>query len=543
MKFKKSLYVLLGAALFTTACNDINEMRPEGGSQLAEQVQETNEIVPSMTEATFENMFNMMGRAYQTSSSRADDFAFIMAAISLDFEGADFMMDDNGYCWFSICGEYSSRNASYANPYIRYVIPYRHIGACNEVIAMYPEDTDKQEQIYQIAQARAMRAFDYLALAPYFQFNIQQAADQPCVPIIRDGVDYGNNPRATVKEVFDFIMEDLNYAVENLKGFQRPNKTQIDQQVAYGLRARANLIMGNFAEAAADADAAMAGYTPAYYAEVSQPSFCNLNEHNWIWGILTTDDNARNYYYATPSSWVCAFTGDGYAPATGNTPRINKLLYDKIPASDVRKGWWLDEDKHSPNWASLSWSGATGDAIADLVTDDGSKIELEPYTNIKFAQKSGVGNVLNNNDWPLMRVEEMILVKAEGLAKSGKEAEAKSVLTNFVSKYRDASYSVDAGKRTLADEIWFQRRVELWGEGFFVGDARRLNKPIVRTHGKGTTNWPANWAFNIPADDAYLNMRFPQREKDTNAGIVDNEGGNQPDPNTPHAELRDGVTD
>ena len=104
MKLHKISYLLMGAALLTAACDDINKMQPQSGNLTYDQVLETNEAVPQMTEATYASMFNMMGQAYLGLGSgrgRADDFAFVMAAISLDFEGADFMMDDNGYCWFS----------------------------------------------------------------------------------------------------------------------------------------------------------------------------------------------------------------------------------------------------------------------------------------------------------------------------------------------------------------------------------------------------------------------------------------------------------
>ena len=37
-------------------------------------------------------------------------------------------------------------------------------------------------------------------------------------------------------------------------------------------------------------------------------------------------------------------------------------------------------------------------------------------------------------------------------------------------------------------------------------------------------------------------MRFPTREKNNNAGIIDNQEGSQPTPNQ-NGELRDGVTD
>ena len=203
---------------------------------------------------------------------------------------------------------------------------------------------------------------------------------------------------------------------------------------------------------------------------------------------------------------------------------------------------------HSDNWASMVWtdpkSGKTakGDDIATFTDTDGNKIEFTPYTNIKFGMKSGCSSTTNNNDWPLMRVEEMILIKCEGLAKSGKDGEARTLLENFVKTYRDPNYSSTVAGRTLADEIWFQRRVELWMEGFDVVDARRLNKPIVRFHANKESNCPEAFKFNIKADDPWLNMRFPQTEVDSNHGIVDNEGGTQPQSGQ-NPELRDGVTD
>lgn len=538
---------MLGAAMLTVSCDDINNMVPEGGSLTAEQVQETNVASPERVQATFTGMFSMMGkpRTGYPTSSRADDWGFPMAALSLDAEGADLFLQDNNYNWFSTCGEYSSRNANYANPYIRYVIPYRQIGIANEVIAAYPADTEDANAINQIAQARAIRAFDYMALAPYFQFNYQTAKDEPCIPLLKDGVDYANNPRATVAEVWDYIMEDLDYAVEHLTS-ARPSKDQVNKNVALGLRARANLYMGNYAAAAADAAAAQEGFTPASISEVSVPAFVDLADHNWMWGINITPEIAQIFIYATPASWISAFSGYAYAAGTGNVPCINTLLYNKIPTTDVRKGWWLDADKRSPNWANLTWvdptsgASATGDDIADFEYDD--KLAFEPYSNIKFGMKDGIGATTNNNDWPLMRVEEMILIQAEGLAKSGNESQARSVLENFVKTYRDPNYSSTGHNLSLADEIWFQRRVELWGEGFFMFDAKRLGKPLVRTHGAGTTNQPANFAFNIAADDGWLNLRFPQTEMDNNIGIVDNFGGSMPTPGQ-NASLRDGVTD
>ena len=544
MKIYKISTMVLGG-LMLASCSDIDEQIYSGGAFSKEQSQDIVNAIPTRVEATFNGMFTFMGNPAQNygtrfSSARADDFGFIMMALSQDFEGADMIGADNGYNWFSAACEYSSRTPSYANPYIRYVTPYTLIGMVKDILATIPEDTEDASLINMKAQAKALRAYSYLSLAPYFQGSYETSKDKPCVPVLSDTVDVTNNPRATVEQVYNVIVEDLTWAIDHLDE-TRSSKAYVNANVAYGLRARAYLAMGKGAEAAADAEKAMQGYEPASIAEVSVPTFCDMEEHNWIWAIDITDDQANYFGYGTAPSWLSAFCGDGYGAACGTTAMINKLLWDKIPATDVRKGWWIDENLHSPNWADLTWGTAKGDEIANLVLDDGSKVALPPYTNIKFGMKSGVGSTLNNNDWPLMRVEEMILIQAEGYAISGNEAKAKEILTNFVKTYRDPSYTIPSG-RTLRDEIWFQRRVELWGEGFAVSDARRLNKPIVRFHGPNTTNYADAFQFNIAADDGWLNMRFPQSEKDNNSAIVDNTEGSLPVAGQ-NPELRDGVTD
>jgi len=269
------------------------------------------------------------------------------------------------------------------------------------------------------------------------------------------------------------------------------------------------------------------------------PVFFNkLSEHNWMWGYDNTADNAQRYSLGGPCAWLSSFSANGYAAACQVYVMINKLLYDKIPSTDVRKGWWVDAELQSPLLEGLTWDGE-GD-IGNL-TIDGVKEAFLPYTNVKFGTDP-IGTTTNEDDFPLMRVEEMYLIKAEGLAKSGGEDEARTLLENFVKTYRNPSYSSTAGGRTLADEIWYQRRVELWGEGFGVTDMKRLGKPLVRFHDEASTNYPADFRFNMAADDPWLLMRFPQGEMNTNFDIVDNTGGNLPVTDQ-NPSLRDGVTD
>lgn len=542
MKYSKIFY-LTAVGLAFAACSDIDEIVPESGTMLASQVKETNLIAPTRAEASFTGLFTQLGKPYTMGYNKPDDWAFIMMCFCNDLESADAIIADSGYNWFSVCGEYSSRNANYRNPYIRYRVPYKLIADVNTFVSSYPEDVTDENAIHMIAQARALRAYAYLMLAPAFQFSYATAADKPCVPIVTEQTtDFTNNPRATVKEVYDMIMEDLNYAVEHLEGYTRSTKMNIDQNVAYGLRARANLNIGNYADAAADAEKAAEGYTPASIEDVSKPSFKDISETNWIWGFDMTTDLAQTGLSATSSSWLRSFSGNSYSAACQCYTCINVLLWNKISNDDVRKGWWVDADLQSPLLDGLTWlvDGKQMGDIPNLEIDD-VKMAFLPYTNVKFGCNT-IGTQTNDEDFPFMRVEEMILIQAEGYAKSGNESKARQILTDFVSKYREPSYSVDERGLSLADEIWFQRRVELWGEGFGIYDVKRLNKPMVRFHEGEESNQPDNFRFNMAADDGWLLMRFPQTEMDTNFAVVDNTDGTLPVKGQ-NGSLKDGVTD
>ena len=545
MKAMKKIYTIMPAAILLAACANFDDLEPQGGTLLSSQVKTANEYVPSRGDAAFNGMYTKLGAPVSVfggdEDGRPDDFGFIMIAFSGDLEAADVVTANSGYNWFSTCGALTSRNGDYANPYIRYAAPYNTIAAANEIINTYDAESDDVEVRYKLAQAHAIRAFAYMNLAPYFQFRYEIAADQPCVPLVTESTtNFTENPRATVAEIYELIIADLDWAIENLEGYVRTNKSRIDRQVAYGLRARANLYMGNWADAASDAAIASEGYIPANIEEISRPSFYSIEDHNWIWGYDMTTDVALTNIYATSSSWLRSFSGDGYAPGTQVYSCINSLLYNKIPATDVRKGWWVDADLTSPLLSNVTWNGVSGNAVASLEIEN-VKLPFLPYTNVKFGMNQ-VGAANNDEDWPFMRVEEMILIQAEGYARNGQANLGKQILENFVRTYRDPAYSADASGRSLEDEIWFQRRVELWGEGFSNPDTRRLGKPLVRFHDTDPGNFPAAFRFNMTADDLWWLMRFSTSETNTNLAIVNNTGGTRPVQDQ-NGSLRDGVTD
>lgn len=552
MKLNKVLAVFSAAALLiVAACSEIEKATPDSSYMLESQVQTTNVADPSKGLASFNGMFTYLGKPNNPYGGKLqpDCFSFIMITFCDDLEGADAWIPDNNYNWFSVCGELSSRNANYRNPLVRYKAPYDMIGLANSFISSYPADVEDPDIVAMIAQAYALRAYAYQRLATNFSFGPAITPDALCVPLVTlEPVDYTNNPRATTKEVYDLILSDLNYAVEHLDGYKRSDKSRINKAAALALRARTYQALGDWNNAYNDATAAIAaaaeeGIAPKTAAEIKTSlldgtAFESITEKDWIWGYDMTVDIASTSRVATSSSWLRSFSAWAYSASCQATTCVNTLLFDKIPATDIRKQWWIDGDCKSTLLDGVTWEGN------DVVTySDGgdTKLPFLPYTNVKFGCNP-IATTTNDEDFPFIRVDEMYLIQAEAKAHSS-ESEAASILTNYVKTYRDPAYDVNGRNLSLLDEIWFQRRVELWGEGFFTFDMKRLGKPLVRFHKTGNTgNQPDNFAFNMAADDAWLNMRFPQGELDTNHGIVDNSGSHIPTPGQ-NADLVDGVTD
>jgi len=536
MKTKNILLSALVAVVFCS-CEDPFGAEYNGGSQSGTQVSKTVDAIPNRINSAVSGMYAKLGKPDgYFNSGRDDDMGYPAICLSLDLNSGDMTNPVSGYDWFSVALEYSDRTPNYANPRLRSGLLYNIIYATAEVIQAVPDDTDNAELKAKRGQAKAIRAFAYLNMVPYFQFRYKGNEDKPTVPIMADektDLDPLNNPRAPMKEMYEYIISDLTAAIADLDGYTRENKGIIDQQVAYGLRARAYLNMEKWAEAAADAEKAAAGYTPYDINELVQPGFNEASDHNWMWAALIPASVAGEQLATWPSQ-IGSFSGNSYVAYAGIYRSINKLLWDKISSTDVRRGWWLDENMQSPYLNSLTWvdeaKGITykgqeipAASIADV------KVPMYPYANVKFGQRSGIGSSYNDGDWCLMRVEEMLLIQAEAYAKAGDIAKGKEILESFVKTYRDPAYvSTASDVDAFSDEVWIQRRIELWGEGFAMADRMRLGKNIVRFHPGEPTNVPEEYQFNIAANDPWLLMRFTQTELNGNSGVVQNEGGNEP---------------
>ena len=135
----------------------------------------------------------------------------------------------------------------------------------------------------------------------------------------------------------------------------------------------------------------------------------------------------------------------------------------------------------------------------------------------------------------MMRVEEMYLIEAEAAGRMN-EAEGIALLTNFA-KTRDANYVYGThneayyNKTTSAfiNEIWWQRRIEFWGEGLATKDIKRLQKGVIRSY-PGTNHYETN-RYNKETTPDWMNFCIVQTETNYNTACTNN-----PEPDYPLAD-------
>ena len=150
------------------SCSDMDDMKPEGNVVSDEQVNETTTAVPERVAADLAGVYSYMGKQYCAfpNDTRDDDFGLPAVYLSQDLNGPDMVCDNSGYNWFSVSGDYSDRNANYANPYARYANFYNQLKLANDLLASIDPATENPQLKQYKGQAKAVRAFDYLGLAP-----------------------------------------------------------------------------------------------------------------------------------------------------------------------------------------------------------------------------------------------------------------------------------------------------------------------------------------------------------------------------------------
>lgn len=143
------------------------------------------------------------------------------------------------------------------------IVPMRNIYLYNKIINEVSGAIDgSEEQKKSIeAEARAGRAWTYFLLINYYgkPFQSATAANDPGFPIVTEAdVTHNSFTRASVKEVYDFIIKDLTAAIPNLPTGIR-HRLRMSKGAAEGLLGKVYLFMGESGKALPLLTAALTG--------------------------------------------------------------------------------------------------------------------------------------------------------------------------------------------------------------------------------------------------------------------------------------------
>lgn len=404
-------------------------------------------LVPGIYSLTFQ--FEVGGWGGHT------DFGHKSLDIASDLMSGDMVLTSKRYGKFAKEYELTDMTKTGGRPYMTWRYYYKVIRATNGIIDSFGDKmptTEKGKNTY--GQAKALRAYAYLYLVNYFQHPYLESKDKLSV-VLYNKLDDKTKGLASVNDVYKLIVNDLKTSIIALDKFNRKNKSEINKYVATGLLTYAYLFMGEYSKAEQTASNIInnGGFTLMSKEEITKSGFSSINIPGWMWAIDLTTDNSPKL----PTFWgmVDVFTYS-YA-SVGNAFAIDQGLYNAIPATDERKKQFAPFFKSMPN-------------------------QFLPLKKFYDANRKYQGDRTWANDEVYMRVAEFYLAKAEAQARQGNDAGAKATLLQLVSQ-RDTKASEKINPlsgQELLDEIYFQWRIEMWGEGKSLFAAKRFKKTITR---------------------------------------------------------------
>lgn len=127
-----------------------------------------------------------------------------------------------------------------------------------------------------------------------------------------------------------------------------------------------------------------------------------------------------------------------------------------------------------------------------------------------------MGDRLWENDEVYMRVEEMYLIHAEASVRSNDLNGAKTTLKALLAERDQATAVTVEGMSAdeLLEMIYFNWRLEMWGEGRGLLTMKRFKKSVVR--GGNDFAYPGK---TISYDDSRLYFEIPENELTNNPNI------------------------
>lgn len=380
---------------------------------------------------------------------------------------------------------------------------YSAIGEINNLLIQYPD------VVALNAELKVLRALVYLWLIDSFGN----------VPIIEETSIGGNPTNNTRAEVFAFIEKSIKDNMDQL--VKEDTKTTVNYFTAQAMLAKLYLNAGIYtgtpkwaeAEAAADAVINSGKYS------LSTNFFANFSERNGgsTENILTLPYDQNNaggfnlpqmtlHYLSQRTYNLQEQPWNGYASL--------EEFYNKFSDNDVRKKSFLVGPQFASDGTRLN------DISAEATDPDGQPLTFTPQINMlapnafrqagvrvgKFEFALGAGSSLNN-DYPLIRLGDIILIKAEAAFRQGKTAAALTAINQIRKRANVSEYTT-----LTLDNIFDERGFEMFAEASRRSDMIRFGK------------WNLPWWEKQASQPFRALFPIPQNQINANPALKQNPG-------------------
>ena len=514
--------VLCAASLFTTT-SCIEETFPTSAAT-EDQLGASDKA----TEALLWAMPAYINNHATLSSDYHYDWGYGSIMHVRDVMTGDLTIPAIGYDWYNSWGSNQYLGEDYVYSQFLWNYHWKFVQTTNNLIAAVDSASATPGQLGMLGAAQAYRALAYLDMAQMYEFLPNDAVESVnaagndvlhlTVPIVREGMtedEARNNPRVSREEMAAFILSDLDKAENNIQTIEISDKTIPHLDVVYGLKARCYMWLGDYENAKKYARLAIDNNTGRVMSESDclDPKAGFNTPTPWMLAATTQkEDDVVKTGIINWASWMTPEATYGYSYA-GATSMIDAKMYNRIKDSDFRK---------------LMFKAPAGHALESKVPFiDAEEATVFPeYSAIKFRPNDGNTqeySVGSATSFPLMRIEEMYFIEAEA-AEHIAPGEGVALLSDFMTTYRDSEYTVPVAVDAI-DEIVFQKRVELWGEGLSFYDYKRLDMSVTR--GYEGSNVDPSRQFNTNGRPAWMNICIVKSEKNNNKAL---KGWENPDP-------------
>ena len=503
---KKIIYALFAVASLVSCSSDELNQSPTNGLSTSTALQSKSNVGMILTGA-----YDQTGHYYYLT----------IGQIALDDMGDDIMLSNGAfgfspYKWNQYTYDYTQYariNDGWWSSYCSYLWrkAYMAIDQCNLII----ENADKLPEGCDdyLAQAYGLRGWNFLNLYHLFcpaYLNKTLGGDNGKGLFLRlasASADKSTDvDRSDLGTSMKQIISDLTYAYEHCSS---TSNYYINKRSSALFLARIYLEMGNNTEAAKYAEIA-AGNTfdgsNLMSQDEYQSGFMTANTE-WLWGFKF-DSESTNIYASIPSFYHVATAMDaqsGFGTANYGKQVPGDKIDDRVKylsgnGVDYLIGYGtIRIAKSFTELFKKNGNGIWTDCRALFPFYVDSK---DGYITAKFSNRSTLGVA----DYPMARIAEAYLIEAEAKFKQGAAADGLKVL-NALQVKRGGNVSTEIN----IDEIWKERRRELYGEGFALTDLKRLNLPL---HREGEDHWSST--LDLPADSPRMMFPIPDDELDYN---------------------------